>query len=229
MRICAALGDNLTLGRLAAAVQAALGQPGPDGELTGQEWDLISGDLLGDAYRAQVTPSLVRLDAFPSDLARHAAGAPGPARPAWYTCLAIQPGGRSAGAELLAALTVQWLTVRVTQAAATAPEVIIAGADEITRYHLEALADACERRGVPLTLLFRHLRDDATAHIGGAASLATAGHPGNTRPVTNAGSRPEIAPPGQRPASPSWRASPADAVPAWPPRPHPPRRPTQRD
>ena len=49
---------------------------------------------------------------------------------------------------------------------------IIAGADEITRHHLEALADACERRGVPLTLLFRHLRDDATALIGGAAATA---------------------------------------------------------
>jgi hypothetical protein len=50
--------------------------------------------------------------------------------------------------------------------------VIIAGADEITRGHLEALADACERRGVPLTLLFRHLRDDATALIGGATATA---------------------------------------------------------
>ena len=171
MRICEALGGSLTLGRLAAAVQAALGQPDPGGELAPAEWDLISGDLLGDAYRAQVTPSLVRLDAFLSDLARHAAkGAPGPARPAWYTCLATQPGGRSASNELLTALAVQWLTVRVTHSRATAPAVIIAGADEITRDHLEALAGACEQRGVPLTLLFRHLRDDATALIGGAAA-----------------------------------------------------------
>ncbi len=108
-----------------------------------------------------------------SDLARHAgAGAPQPARPAWYTCLALEPGARSASAELLTALTVQWLTVAVTRSTATAPAVIIAGADEITRGHLEALADACERRGVPLTLLFRHLRDDATALIGGASATA---------------------------------------------------------
>jgi hypothetical protein len=40
------------------------------------------------------------------------------------------------------------------------------------RGHLEALAGACEWRGVPLTLLFRHLRDDATALIGGAAATA---------------------------------------------------------
>ena len=76
---------------------------------------------------------------------------------AWYTCLALEPGARSARAEPLTALTLQWLTVAVTQRIATTPAVIIAGADEITRTHLEALADACERRGVPLNLLFRHL------------------------------------------------------------------------
>jgi hypothetical protein len=172
-RLCTALGRNLTLGRLAAAVQAALGQPVPDGQLTPDEWDLISGDLLGDIYRAQIGPSLVRLDAFLSDLARHAgAGPQHPAPPTWYTCLALQPGARSAGAELLTSLTVQWLTVAVNRSTAAAPAVIIAGADEITRSHLEALADACERRGVPLTLLFRHLRDDATALIGGASATA---------------------------------------------------------
>jgi hypothetical protein len=172
-RLCTALGRTLTLARLAAAVQAALGQPVSPGLLTADEWDLISGDLLGDAYRAQVGPSLVRLDAFLSDLARHApAGLTQPARPSWYTCLALEPGARSAGAELLTALTVQWLTVAVSRSSATTPAVIIAGADEVTRAHLEALADACERGGVPLTLLFRHLRDDATALIGGAAATA---------------------------------------------------------
>ncbi len=154
-------------------MQAALGQPVPRGLLTAGEAELIGGDLFRDAYRAQIGPSLVRLDAFVSDLARSTGtGAPQPPRPAWYTCLALEPGARSARAELLTALTVQWLTVAVTQSTATTPAVIIAGADEITRGHLEALADACERRGVPLTLLFRHLRDDATALIGGATATA---------------------------------------------------------
>jgi hypothetical protein len=171
--LAAALGGQLTPARLAAAVQAALGQPVPRGLLTPAEAELIGGDLFRDAYRAQIGPSLVRLDAFVSDLARWTpAGAPQPTRPAWYTCLALEPGARSARAELLTALTVQWLTVAVTQSSATTPAVIIAGADEITRGHLEALADACERRGVPLTLLFRHLRDDATALIGGATATA---------------------------------------------------------
>ena len=69
-------------------MQAALGQPVPPGLLTDDEWDLISGDLLGDTYRAQVGPSLVRLDAFLSDLARHAPAGPRspparPGTPAW--------------------------------------------------------------------------------------------------------------------------------------------------
>ena len=171
--IASALGGNLTPARLAAAVQAALGQPVPHGLLTMDEAELIGADLFRDAYRTQVGPSLVRLDAYLADLARYAGpGAPQRARPCWYTCFALEPGGRSASAELLTALTVQWLTVQVAQSTATSPAVIIAGADEITRSHVEALADACDRRGVPLTLLFRHLRDDATTLIGGAATTA---------------------------------------------------------
>jgi hypothetical protein len=73
---------------------------------------------------------------------------------------------------------VQWLTVQVTTSSGYAPAVIIAGADEISRPHLERLADACERRGVPLTLMFRHLRDDAAAILGSgtAAFMRLANH-----------------------------------------------------
>jgi hypothetical protein len=171
--IASALGGNLTPARLAAAMQAALGQPVPHGLLTPAEAELIGADLFRGDYRAQVGPSLLRLDAYLADLALYAGPeAPQRARPAWYTCFAMAPGGRSASAELLTALTVQWLTVQVSQSTATSPAVIIAGADEITRSHLEALADACDRHGVPLTLLFRHLRDDATMLIGGAATTA---------------------------------------------------------
>ena len=81
-QLAAALGGDLTPARLAAAVQAALGQPIPPGLLTPDEVDLVSGDLFRDAYRAQIGPSLVRLDAFLSDLARYTGtGPPQPARP----------------------------------------------------------------------------------------------------------------------------------------------------
>ena len=61
---------------------------------------------------------------------------------------------RAARAEMLTALAVGWLTVQVSASQASAPAVIIAGADEITRPHLERLADACEGRSMPLTLMF---------------------------------------------------------------------------
>jgi len=172
-QLCTALaGRGVTPARLAAAVQAALGREVEPGLLTDEEEHLIGGKLFGDNYQTQIGTNLVRLDAFLADLARHAGTAPpgGPPPPAYCTLFAVEPGARSARAELLAALVIQWLTVEVTASTAADPAVIIAGADEITRQHLERLADACDRRQVPLTLLFRHLRDDATAMIGGGAT-----------------------------------------------------------
>jgi hypothetical protein len=60
--------------------------------------------------------------------------------------------------------------VQVSASPASAPAVVIAGADEVTRSHLERLSDACERRRVPLTLLFRHLREDALHMLGGGTA-----------------------------------------------------------
>jgi hypothetical protein len=172
-QLCTALaGRGVTPARLAAAVQAALGRPAEPGLLSAEERHLIGGKLFGDSYQTQIGTNLVRLDAFLSDLARYAGTGPAvpPPPPAYCTLLAVEPGARSARAELLAALIIQWLTVEVTASTAAAPAVVIAGADEITRQHLERLADACDRRGVPLTLLFRHLRDDAVTMIGGGAT-----------------------------------------------------------
>jgi hypothetical protein len=170
-QLCSTLeGGGVTPARLAAAVQVALGRPAEPGMLTEQEMHLIGGKLFGDSYQTQIGTNLVRLDAFLSDLARYAGTGPAASpQPAYCTMYAIEPGARSARAELLAALVIQWLTVEVT-ASPAAPAVIIAGADEITRQHLDRLADACDRRHVPLTLMFRHLRADATAMIGGGAT-----------------------------------------------------------
>jgi hypothetical protein len=169
-QLTGALGGHLSPARLAAAIQTALGGDIPPGILTRGETGTIAGALFQDGYRSQIAPSLVRLDAFASALARYDTAAP--ARAAWFTCLALEPGPRSAFTELLTILTLQWLTVRVTTVTGDGPAVIIAGADDIGHTHLEALTEACEQRGVPLTLLFRHLRDDATTMIGGAATTA---------------------------------------------------------
>jgi hypothetical protein len=181
-----ALGGDVTPVRLAAAVRAALGHADRGSVLTPAEQALISAELFPAEYRRQIEPNLVRIEAFLTALAQHAdlagTGLPGqpPATaeaPAYYTCLALEPAAPSARAEVLAALVVQWLTVQVTGSNDPAPAVIIAGADEISRPHLERLAGACERRGVPLTLLFRHLRDTGLGMLGGgAAAFMRLGH-----------------------------------------------------
>ena len=156
---------GVTPRRLAAAAHTVLGYPVPGGLLSAGEHELIAGALFPLGYREQVTANLIRLDAVVSDLAAYG-GDGWPTQQARYTCLTMDTAARSASEEVLSSLIVQWLTVQVTTSAGYAPAVIIAGADDITHPHMERLADACERRGVPLTLMFRHLRDDTAAFLG---------------------------------------------------------------
>lgn len=164
-------GAGVTIPRLAAAVRAALGQyPGP--ALTDAEREIITGSLFppGSA-RDQAAPSLTRMNAVLPGLAANA-GEGWPAAPASCTCLTLGSALRDAGTEILAALVIQWLTVLVSTAQDVAPAIVVAGADQITRTQLEQLTDACELQGAPATLLFRHLRDEAVAMLGGAANTA---------------------------------------------------------
>jgi hypothetical protein len=168
-QLAGALGGGATPQRLAAAVRAALGHITPNGLLTPSEQELIAGDLFPDAYRQQITANLIRLDAVLGELTTHTS-AGWPQKPGRYTCVAIDTVARSAAGEVLTALVMQWLTVQVSAATTAVPAVIIAGADEISRAHAERLSDACEQRRVPLTLMFRHLRDDAARLIGGGTA-----------------------------------------------------------
>lgn len=171
-QLASALAERgVTPARLAAAARAAFGHPVPDRVLTAAEQERIAGDLFPPGYREQISASLVRLDAVLSELATYADDNPWrqKAVPARYTCLATEPAARSASGEVITALVIQWLTVQVSSGPG-APAVIIAGADEVARPYLERLAGACEAVGVPLTLLFRHLREDAAAMLGGGAA-----------------------------------------------------------
>ena len=176
-QLAGALGGNASPQRLAAAVRAALGHIAPNGPLSPGELELIAGGLFPDAYRQQITANLVRLDAVLGELAAQAGGG-WPQKPARYTCLSVDTVTRSAVGEVLTALIMQWLTVQVSAAPGAVPAVIIAGADEIAGPHAERLSGACEQRGVPVTLMFRHLRDDAARLLGGgtAAFMRLANH-----------------------------------------------------
>jgi hypothetical protein len=185
----AVLGGRVSPARLAAAVAAALGHPVPPGLLSPREQATASGGLFPAGYQQQIIGNLVRLDAFLADLARYTGYAPvlsPPPAPAWYTCLALDPAARSARGEMLTALAVQWLTVQVSASPTSTPAVMVAGADEITRPHLERLAGACEQRGVPLTFLFRHLREDSLAVLGGGtAAFMRLGHHAEAEQAAN--------------------------------------------
>lgn len=181
---------GVTPRRLAAAACAALGNPVEDGLLSADEYELIAGKLLSHGYRQQVTANLIRLEAILADLAAYA-GDGWPGQRARYTCLTMDTAARSASGEVLAALIVQWLTVQVSAGTASAPAIILAGADEITSPQLERLADTCDRRGIPLTLMFRHLRNDAAQLLGGgtAAFMRLASHTEAEQAATYIGRR----------------------------------------
>ena len=156
-------GRGVTPQRLAAAVRAALGHAIPSGILSTAELELLAGDLFPGGYREQIGASLVRLDAVMTEVAAYASDG-WPAQPERYTCLTLDGGPRTAAGEILTALIAHWLTVQVSGAAQEPPAVLVAGADEIARRHLERLAETCDLRGAPVTLLFRHLREDAAEH-----------------------------------------------------------------
>jgi len=160
---------GVTPQRLAAAVRATLGHAIPSGILSAGELELLAGELFPAGYREQIGASLVRLDAVLAEVAAYASDG-WPAQPERYTCLTLDGGPRTAAGETLTALIAHWLTVQVSGAAQEPPAVLVAGADEIARRHLERLAETCELRGAPVTLLFRHLREDATSMIGGGTT-----------------------------------------------------------
>ena len=167
--VCGSLGDPVSLARLAAALRVLMGEQDKSGLLSPAERTHISADLFTAEYLRQVHADLVRIESYIHPLA--GLGSSGAVRdPAYLTCIALQPDARNVRDELLAGLVVQWLTYQVANAAARAPAVIIVGADELARRHTERLADACERRGVLLTLLFRHLRGASADLLGGGAT-----------------------------------------------------------
>jgi hypothetical protein len=168
-KICDALGEEVTLGRIGAALRALMGEPDTSEALSRDERRRITNELFTVEYRRQAHANLSRIESYIHPLEdlgtqpreRDGAG--------YLTCIALDSHARNVRSELLTDLIVQWVTHRIAASNDATPALVVAGADELARRHLERLSDTCERRGVPLTFLFRRLRETSAEMIGGGA------------------------------------------------------------
>jgi hypothetical protein len=170
--ICAALGDDVGIGRIAEALRALMGEPGRPALLTPDEWDHVTTELFSGAYVERAHERLRRLEAYLHPLA--ALGADPVARDpeARLRCLAVTNDGPNPFSDLMVDLIAQWTMRQIVQESRhhrPSRLLVVAGADHLQRRHLERLADICERRQVRLVYLFRHLREQSLQMVGGGA------------------------------------------------------------
>ncbi|MFI5955341.1 hypothetical protein [Cryptosporangium sp. NPDC051539] len=170
--VCAVLAPGgLTVGRVLAALRLLLGEPAGDAEpLTDDESRRISDELFSVSYRQEIGPRLRQLESLLFPLAPLGSAAqPRPA--AQLSCVATLSTGSTARDEVLGDLIVQRLTrgAAAGEAGGTPRTIVVVGADEIARRHLERLSDVCERRGIRLVYLFRHLRGTSLQVLGAGA------------------------------------------------------------
>jgi hypothetical protein len=168
--VLAAIEPNVTIARLSTAMRVLMGEPGETPELTHEERARIADELFSDEYRKQAHANLRRIESHLHPL-RDLGARQKPRTQAPLTCVAMATDGRSVHSELLNDLIVQWLMRRISTNAKTTRTLVVAGADELARRHIERLSDICDRRDVRLVMLFRHLRE-ASLQVIGAGPVA---------------------------------------------------------
>ncbi|MEV0406476.1 hypothetical protein [Actinoallomurus sp. NPDC050550] len=166
MKVCEALGDGVSLARIGAALRALMGEPDDSAALDRDERRRIANELFSVEYRRQAHANLSRIESYVHPL-EQLGTRPERRNSGYLTCIALDSDARNVRSELLTDLIVQWVTQRVAASGSPRPSVVVAGADELARRHLERLSDACERRGIPLTFLYRRLRETGGEMIGG--------------------------------------------------------------
>lgn len=168
-KLRSALGDDFSLARLAAALRVLMGEHDDSLYLSAAERTHIADNLFSDAYLRQAIGNLQRIESqiHPIELLGAEAR---PHQSARLTCVSLGIEPISARTELLAHLTIQWLTQRVLNGHDAAPAVVVVGADELKGRHLERLSDVCERGEVPLVLMFRRLREEQGRQLGGGVA-----------------------------------------------------------
>jgi hypothetical protein len=163
-----ALGTDISLARIGASLRALMGEPDGSPALDRDERRRIANELFSVEYRRQAHANISRIESYIHPIEGLGAE-PEDRAPGFLTCIALDSQARNVRSELLTDLIVQWVTHRVAASTNPRPSVVVAGADELARRHLERLSDACERRSVPLTLLFRRLRETSGEMLGGGA------------------------------------------------------------
>jgi hypothetical protein len=167
-KICDALGEDISPARIGSALRALMGEPDDSAALDRDERRRIGNELFSVEYRRQAHANISRIESYIHPIERLGAE-PDDHGSGYLTCIALDSQARNVRSELLTDLIVQWVTHRVAASSDPRPSVVVAGADDLARRHLERLSDACERRGVPLTLLFRRLRETSGEMLGGGA------------------------------------------------------------
>ena len=185
-KVIGVLGDDVTMGRLHAALGLLLADRNPDrnpdrepGNETAENTEdtgnstppLLSRaeraaarEAFGDGLRRQVAVNLVRLAAVTEPLAGLGTAVAGPSS-ARLTCLSLADGPRDVAADLTAALVVQWITRAVAAGGGYRPAIVLAGADEQSTRHLSRLTSVCERFEVPLVRTFSRLTEESARHL----------------------------------------------------------------
>ncbi|MDI5963953.1 hypothetical protein [Streptantibioticus silvisoli] len=162
--VCEALEPGgLSMPRIAAGLRVLLGEPAREGELGDAERRLVMDELFSEDYRMRSSESLRRIEAFAHQLGE--LGSRSSARPhAELRCVVMSTEWRSSGGEFLADLIVAWAARQVL--GGMVATLVVAGADDLAVRHVERLSDMCERRGVRLVVMFRHLREPVARLLG---------------------------------------------------------------
>ncbi|MFG1921147.1 hypothetical protein [Cryptosporangium sp. NPDC048952] len=170
--VCSALAPGgLSVARVLTALRVLLGEPtGADDGLSDDERRTVTDELFSADYRREIGPRLRQLESLLHPLAPLGSDAQ-PRPDAQLSCIATLSTGSTARDEVLGDLIVQRLTRGVATGVESAGPrtIVVVGADEIARRHLERLSDVCERRGVRLVYLFRHLRGTSLQVLGAGA------------------------------------------------------------
>jgi len=164
--ICRALAPVLSLARVHEALLAVMGEPAASEHLSTAERERVRTELFTADYVRSAHDRFRSLEAQLHPLRDlGSGGAAAQPRDAALHCLAVGGAGAVFATDLFVDLAAQW-AIRGLRSGLRPGALIVAGADRLRRRHLERLADACDREGVRLAYLFRHLREDAEDLLG---------------------------------------------------------------